>query len=120
MKNKLTFILLTVGPLAGIILATLGLFKLVGVTYKNNMSLFVFLLFYLFIEFVIDNILELLASDFNNTYWMNFLRVSLALYVSDRVIDSISIGTLTIFILALIFTLFEFMLNQIDDDDLED
>ncbi|NKC69299.1 YrvL family regulatory protein [Vagococcus fluvialis] len=120
MKKQLTAILLTIIPLGGIILATLGLFKFVGVDFKNNLSLFLFLILYLFIEFIIDNIIELLASAWNNTYWMNFLRVSLAIYVTDSLLDSVSVSTITLFILATVFTIVEYILDLLDDDDFYD
>lgn len=117
MKNKVALILFTVIPLGGIVLATLGVFKFVGVTYKNNLSLFLFLGLYLLIEFVMDNIIEVVATRLNETYWMNFLRVVVALYVTDQVMDSISIGMISLVALGVIFTVIEYLLDRLDDDE---
>jgi hypothetical protein len=51
---------------------------------------------------------------------MNFLRVSLAIYVTDRLLDSVSVSTITLFILATVFTLVEYILDFLDDDDFYD
>ena len=115
MKNKVALILFTVIPLGGIVLATLGVFKFVGVTYKNNLSLFLFLGLYLLIEFVMDNIIEIVATRLNETYWMNFLRVVVALYVTDQVMDSISVGMISLVALGVIFTVIEYLLDRLDD-----
>lgn len=117
MKNKVALILFTVIPLGGIVLATLGVFKFVGVTYKNNLSLFLFLGLYLLIEFVMDNIIEVVATRLNETYWMNFLRVVVALYVTDQVMDSISVGMISLVALGVIFTVIEYLLDRLDDDE---
>ena len=117
MKTQFTVILFTIVPLGGIILATLGLFKLVGVEYKNNLSLFLFLLVYLFIEFIMDNLLEVLVSKWNNTYWMNFLRVLLAMFVTDQLFDSILISKVALLMIAFVFTIVEYILDQLDDDE---
>ncbi|MDT2781443.1 YrvL family regulatory protein [Vagococcus fluvialis] len=116
MKKQFTAVVFTLIPLGGIILATLGLFKFVGVTYKNNLWLFLFLVLYLIIEFILDNLIEVLATRLNETYWMNFVRVGIALYITDMVMDSVAIGTISLFVLSAVFTVVEYLLDRLDDD----
>ena len=52
----------------------------------------------------------------NETYWMNFVRVGIALYITDMVMDSVAIGTISLFVLSAVFTVVEYLLDRLDDD----
>ena len=115
MKNRLFLISLIVAPFIFFTLATLGLFKFLGVSYKSNGSLFLFLILLVFIEFVIDNISEIIFYEANHTSSMYFVRSIISIYLADSLLASVSVSFDRILLISLVFTVADYFIEKLDE-----
>ena len=112
MLKKLMLFLLIAITFIFINLATLGLFKFLGVSYKNNLFLIIFLgLFYL-IEFIIDSLKILITNKDEFSISFIFINTLISISIADKIMESVSFSYFATFAAAFIFTALELFLEK--------
>lgn len=108
MKRILLLLIIAI-PLIFIVLSSLGLFKLVGITYANNFSLFLFLILLLFVDFIIETIINTFTN--NKKFFIDFCQNIIGLLITDMLLSSVELSALNIFLLSLVLSLLEKFLD---------
>lgn len=112
MKKRLLLIGIVGLPLTITVLALLGLFKLIGITYSDNWALVHFFIVLVIIEVIVDNVVALIPVTTQTNYTLIFIKSCLSLAIADWFESTVTLATLPLIALAITLTLLEYCLDK--------
>lgn len=115
----LLFLMMTLG----------GLLQLLGADYRSKIDLLLFLMIFIAISFVVDNMLEKLVKfilpaervqrkySFGVYLVLSFIGESVLLYVSDQLVSTVDLPPVSIIIFGILGIIFAIMMDVTSEEE---